>query len=117
MLRLAEEWIPVRVPAIVEPEVWGMAQRQLAQNRERAAHHNTQHRYLLRGLLVCGQCGRRLIGVWGRVEGRYICSARYPRHTPWTCNGRSVGADKAEQAVWAHVQRLLSKSELLRLRY
>ena len=117
MLRPAEEWIPVRVPVIVEPEVWEMAQTQLAHNREHAIRHNTQHRYLLRGVLVCGQCGRRLIGMWGRVSGRYICSARYPRHTPWTCNGRSLSADKADRAVWEHVQRLLSNSELLHARY
>jgi site-specific DNA recombinase len=97
MLHPAEEWIPVSVPAIVESEVWEMAQRQLAQNRARATRHNAQHRYLLRGLLVCGHCRRRLISVWGRVGGRYICSARYPHHTPWTCNGRSLGADKADK--------------------
>jgi len=117
ILRPSEEWIAVRVPAIVEAEVWEMAQRQLTQNRERATRHNTQHRYLLRGLLVCGQCGRRLVGMWSRLGGRYICSARYPRHTPWTCNGRSLSADNAEQAVWVHIQQLLSNSELLQERY
>jgi site-specific DNA recombinase len=40
-----------------------MAQEQLASNRARAAR-NTQHEYLLRGLLICGHCGRRLVGTW-----------------------------------------------------
>jgi len=55
--------------------------------------------------------------MWSRLGGRYICSARYPRHTPWTCNGRSLSADNAEQAVWVHIQQLLSNSELLQERY
>jgi site-specific DNA recombinase len=103
-VRPAEEWIPVHVPAIVDAEVWGMAQAQLARNRERATRHNTQPRYLLRGLLLCGLCGRRLVGVWARIGGRYICAARYPRPTPWTCDGRSLSAVKAGAAVWEHVR-------------
>jgi site-specific DNA recombinase len=116
-VRPAAEWISVRVPAIVDSEVWDMAQTQLAFNRERATRHNTQHTYLLRGLLVCGRCGRRLVGVWARIGGRYICSARYPRHTPWTCDGRSLSAVQAETVVWEHVRTLLSNSELLRAQY
>ncbi len=116
-VRPSEEWITVRVPAIVEVEVWEMAQAQLARNRERATRHNTQHAYLLRGLLGCGRCGRRLVGGWSQVGGRYICSAHYPRHTPWTCEGRSISAAKAETAVWEHVRELLSNSALLKARY
>jgi site-specific DNA recombinase len=42
------DWIPVRVPALIDPETWEQAQAQLVRNRERAQRHNTQHRYLLR---------------------------------------------------------------------
>jgi site-specific DNA recombinase len=116
--RPPEDWIPVRVPALVDPEVWEMAQQQLARNRERAQRNNTRHHYLLRGLLTCGRCGRRLIGMWSRAgKGRYSCLARYPRSAPWSCGGRSVGAAKVEALVWAHVRELLSHSELLRARY
>jgi site-specific DNA recombinase len=116
--RPQEDWIPVRVPAIVDPEVWEMAQQQLACNRERARRNNTKHNYLLRGLLTCGRCGRRLVGMWSRAgKGRYSCLARYPRSAPWSCEGRSVGAAKVETLVWEHVRELLSNSELLRARY
>jgi site-specific DNA recombinase len=117
-VRPPEEWIAVAVPAMVDPELWEQAQAQLARNRERATRNNTKHHYLLRGLLSCGHCGRRLVGVWSRAgNGRYICLARYPRSAAWSCDGRSVGAAKAEAAVWEHVQALLSDSELLRARY
>src|SRR5713101_4581335 len=94
--RPQEDWIPARVPALVDPEVWEMAQQQLACNRERAQRNNTKHNYLLRGLLACGRCGRRLVGMWSRAgKGRYSCLARYPRSAPWSCEGRSVGAAKS----------------------
>jgi hypothetical protein len=62
--RPREEWIPVQVLAIVDPELWELAHAQLARNRAQARRNNTKHAYLLRGLLICGRCGRRLIGMW-----------------------------------------------------
>lgn len=116
--RLKEEWIPVAVPALVDAEVWQMAQEQLAYNRERAGRNNTKHPYLLRSLLVCGRCGRRLIGTWSAMgQGRYICSARYPRTTPWACDGRSLSAARVEQHVWDYVRDLLSDPAVLRAHY
>jgi len=117
-LRPPEEWIAVRVPALIDPELWAQAQVQLATNRERATRHNTKHDYLLRSLLTCGKCGRRMIGVWSRLGGgRYVCSVRYPRRTAWSCDGRSVSAAKVEPLVWEYVRELLSNPELLRARY
>ena len=108
----------MRVPALVDLDLWDLAQAQLARNRERATRNNTKHEYLLWGLLVCGQCGRRLIGVWSRVSsGRSMCSARLPRPAPWRCLGRSVAAARIEPLVWNYVRELLSESEVLRARY
>jgi site-specific DNA recombinase len=95
-----------------------MAQEQLAANRTRATRHHTKHHDLLRGLLVCGHCGRRLVGLWTATSmGRYVCSARYPRATSWSCDGRSVSAALVEQHVWAYMQAVLSDPALLRARY
>jgi site-specific DNA recombinase len=108
----------VWVPALVDPDLWDLAQAQLARNRERATRNNTTHEYLLRDLLVCGRCGRRLIGVRSRVSsGRSMCSARLPRSAPWRCLGRSVAAARIEPLVWNYVRELLSGSEVLRARY
>ena len=115
--RPASEWIAVPVPPILDPETWERAQRQLRQNQERAQRHTTPHRYLLRSLLVCGHCGRRMVGSWSALGGRYICALRYPRHVPGACAGRSLGAPTIEQTVWAHVQTLLADPEVLRHQY
>jgi site-specific DNA recombinase len=115
--RPPEEWIPVRVPAIIDPETWELAQAQLARNKERATRHNTKHAYLLRSLLICGRCGRRLIGHWSATGGRYVCLARYPRPAPWSCDGRSDQAAKIEPLIWDYVRDLLADPTLLQERY
>ncbi len=115
--RPRDEWIQVGVPPVIDPETWELAQAQLARNKERATRNNTKHHYLLRGLLVCGTCGRRMVGLWSANGGRYVCSARYPRHEPWSCDGRSVLAPKTEPLVWEYVSGLLSDPDLLRARY
>lgn len=115
--RPQSEWIPVRVPALIDPETWERAQAQLVQNRERAQRNNTQHPYLLRSLLVCGRCGRRMVGTWSAQGGRYICALRYPRYVPGACTGRSLSATVIEACVWDHVQVLLSDPAVLRTQY
>ncbi len=110
-------WIPVRVPALIDPETWDRAQAQLIRNRERAQRHNTPHPYLLRSLLVCGRCGRRLVGTWSAQGGRDICALRYPRSRPGACTGRSLSATILEAGVWEHVKALLSDPAVLRTPY
>jgi site-specific DNA recombinase len=115
--RPPSEWIAVPVPPIIDPETWERAQAQLRQNQERAQRQTTPRRYLLRSLLVCGRCGRRMVGSWSAPGGRYICALRYPRHVPGACPGRSLSALAIEQMVWAHVQALLADPEVLRQQY
>lgn len=59
--RPPEEWITVEVPAIVSPEVWEAAQRQLQRNKEQSTRR-MKSQYLLRGLLYCQTCNLRLGG-------------------------------------------------------
>ena len=49
--RPKEEWIPIPVSAIVSQEQFDQAQARLALNRQLARRNNTQHEYLLRGLV------------------------------------------------------------------
>ncbi len=115
--RPQEEWIPVRVPVLIDPETWELAQVQLQRNRQQATRNNTKHAYLLRSLLVCGRCGRRLIGSWNATGGRYGCAARYPRYAPGACDGRSIMAQSVEAVVWNHVKALLADSAVLQAQY
>lgn len=78
-LRPKEEWIPVRVAAIIDPETWDLAQEQLKKDRERATRNNKKHPYLLRGLLVRGRRGRRMTGRWTEPGGRYVWQVPLPQ--------------------------------------
>jgi IS1 family transposase len=84
---------------------------------ESAQRHNTQHPYLLRSLMVCGRCGRRMVGTWSAQGGRYICALRYPRYAPGACPGRSLSAALIEASVWEHVKALRSDPAVLRTQY
>jgi site-specific DNA recombinase len=115
--RPPEEWIPVRVPALIPADTWDLAQAQLATNRQHASRNNHQHPYLLRGLLICGACGHRLVGAWRNGQPRYECSVRYPKGKPWSCPSFSQRADRLEAQVWTYVCSLLADPTLLRARY
>ena len=117
--RPEQEWIGVRVPAIVDQALFDRVQQVLVDNRRQTAGQVT-HPYLLRGLLFCSACGR---SMWGRCvrfgtprERRYYgCNAQGQR-TPrgdHRCPSRPVRADDVEQVVWEDLARWLQEPEQL----
>lgn len=113
-----QEWLPVPAPAIIDLDTWRLVQEQLAHNRQRARRNNTRHAYLLSALLICSQCGRRMIGAAdGRDQRLYVCSARYPRYAQGACDGCSITAARIEAQVWQWTAQLLSEPALLRARF
>jgi site-specific DNA recombinase len=73
--RPAVEWIAFPVPAIVPQALWDRAQHE--RHRNVALRSGRPGRcYVLKGLLVCGTCGRRLQGTkWGK-KLLYRCGGR-----------------------------------------
>jgi site-specific DNA recombinase len=71
----------VSVPALVTPAQWAAAGAALDGNRVDAAR-NRHREYLLRGLVYCGRCGRRMTPETGTVPGTaeeavwYRCGGR-----------------------------------------
>ena len=116
-LRANEDWIPMRVPAIVEAEIWERAQEQIRLNKVRSPRNNKKHEYLLRSLLICGRCGRRMAGTVQKGRTYYICAARYPKNKPWSCDGKKIVGEPSEDWIWSHVKRLLSDPEVLKQQY
>jgi len=57
LYRDREEWIPVKLPAIVSRELFDQVQERLAQHEERYCRPQTH--YLLSGLVQCGRRGSR----------------------------------------------------------
>ena len=118
-LRPEQEWISVPVPALVEQHLFGEVQKQLIKNRQRTAGQ-AKHSYLLRGLLFCDACGRKM---WGRcVDSGKSYERRYYRCNTFDdlvargaerCPRRPVRADDVEHAVWEDLARWLLEPEQL----
>ncbi len=84
-----ENWIvvPNAVPAIVSAEDWERAQAKVIKRRNaRGGAGHRDRRWLLTGVLVCGDCGHKFWGDprrKGRIEGRKPVVTTY-----YTCAGR-----------------------------
>jgi DNA invertase Pin-like site-specific DNA recombinase len=96
------EWIAIEVPAIVTREQWETVQEKMKQNKILASR-KAKHDYLLRGKIVCGECGYAMIGTTSSKPKHtyhyYTCSSRtvYKRPCP-ACNYR---ADDIDNKVWS----------------
>jgi site-specific DNA recombinase len=107
-----ENWIAVQVPAIVSQEIFDLAQHRLEQNKQMARRNNSEHDYLLRGLVSCGQCQ---LASTGRLlplgYAYYVCRGRTDALRAAQgarCTARYVPADALDQLVWQDLCRLLA---------
>lgn len=111
-----EEWIAVSVPAIIDPEVFEAAQAHLEKNKQMARRNNKSHKYLLRGLISCGQC--RLSST-GRSQGKYHyykCCGRTDVHRiakGKRCNARYVPSQQLDELVWQDLCRVVADPDLI----
>ncbi len=95
--RPREEWIPVDVPPIINRDLWEAAQERLELNRKRSRRLPRRF-YMLRGMLVCGACGRAYSGEFSKGKRYYRDGGR--KH-------RNVRADLLEARVWESVKTFL----------
>ena len=123
--RPREEWIAIRVPAIIDEATYESAKAQLAVNSTLSFRNNTRNEYLLRCLLTCRGCGLAMYGV--TTYGKSGLAA----HRYYKCHGKdTVARDRAcrctqtpakvaelDAAVWGHVQALLEDPATLASRF
>lgn len=111
-LRSQEEWIEMpagTTPPIVSPGDWQAVHDRLG--AQRGAHtRNEARQYLLRGMLMCGTCGRPMRSCPERNTRVYRCSSR--ERGP-ACGGKRVPAEPVESWVWSEVRRVLNQPELI----
>lgn len=114
VLKPEEEWIAISVPPIVSQEEFTRVQQKLAHNQQ-TARRNTQHRYLLRGQVSCGQC-RLTAAARATPQGYqyYICRGRTDRRRgsqEQHCTSRYIPAEQLDAVVWADLCVLLCDLE------
>jgi site-specific DNA recombinase len=103
--RPEEEWIPIKVPAIVTKEIWDTAKQILANNKF-IAKRNTKREYLLRGIVKCGYCNRSMTGVCRVQKGieykYYVCNKNMEDWYLKTgkCANTHIRANILEDTVW-----------------
>jgi len=120
--RPKEQWVPIPVPAIVTSEEQERVKEQLKENRWQSPR-NTRHEYLLRNLVVCGECGWRMsCETHHSMDGRYTyhyyaCGTRTPVDTgnpEGPCPARRIRSDRLDVVVWDALCQWLQEPEVLR---
>ena len=123
-----EEWYPIAVPALVEPEVVMAVQEPLQENRRHARQSRRGALYWLQGLLQCQHGGYAYYGKRlspsarkgkPRAYAYYRClgTDAYRFGGERVCQNTQVRTDLLDVAVWQDVWTLLAHPERLAEEY
>lgn len=110
-----EDWVRIKVPAIIEKELWKKAGEQLKVNFELSAR-NKKNEYLLAGKIRC-ICGRTRAGEGAQKNKHlyYRCTDRvscYP--LPPKCEEKGVNARIADKLVWDAIAGFMASPKLMK---
>jgi len=92
-------------PSIVTEELYLLAQRQKGENRTKAVK-TYSNEYLLRGLLVCGSCGKSYLGTTAKGKEYYRCADATVKspNTKVGCKNGSLNTQNIDFAVWESIK-------------
>ncbi|MFH1394718.1 MAG: recombinase zinc beta ribbon domain-containing protein, partial [Candidatus Omnitrophota bacterium] len=115
-LRPKSEWIAIPLPKetnIIDKNTFDAVQKQLKRNSQ-LSPRNTKHKYLLRGIMYCGNCDSPFGGDTCHGKLYYRCRNRtrtFP--DPRECKVASVASHKVEGAVWDKLKEALKNPALI----
>ncbi len=90
-------------PPIVSEEVFETVQMLLKKNKQEK-RARPKHDFLLRGMIKCETCGRKMSPQISRGFRSYVCNSR--QNPAISCKTKACKANEAEKLVWAEVERL-----------
>lgn len=92
-------------PSIIPAEDWDLVQ-DLLKKKNNTKDTTNKYFYLLKGVLYCGKCGRRMYGRKRKdlSDNQYICSSQ--RFQGEFCGNRGINIDKSELLVWDSLMNL-----------
>jgi len=111
-VRDKSEWLMVKVPRIVEDDLFEKVQAQLKLN-SKYSPRNKRHPYLLTGLIYCS-CGERRVGDGPDGKKYYRCTARlhsFPIEA--RCRLGGINVDVVDALCWERLAALLSDPKLI----
>jgi DNA invertase Pin-like site-specific DNA recombinase len=87
-------------PIIIEPNYWQKVNNNFKNNRNNSGK-KVDHKYLLKGVLKCGKCGRNYYGRKrvDKSDNYYQCSST--RHKDLKCGNRGLNIDVLEGFIWS----------------
>ncbi len=87
-------------PAIFEEHYWNKVNQNLQSNRNNSGKV-VEHKYLLKGIVRCGKCGRNYYGRTrvNKKDNYYMCSSK--RIKTENCGNRSINIDVLENLIWS----------------
>ena len=103
------------VPALVDTETWGKANRQLTSNKRLPRVHD-KHKYLLRNLITCESCGAAYNGHQQQSARKnsdsvtllyYRCGAQMAERqtvSPQLCRAKMIRTDWLDKLVWEDIK-------------
>jgi site-specific DNA recombinase len=114
--RPREDWIPVKVPAIIDKQTWQLAQKLLKEHTRKSPRNSSKNNYLLRGLVICGYCSSMASGYVSHKHTYYSCGAKRNKNlTTKPHNERvAVSHKKLDKKVWQGLVQLLDDLERLK---
>jgi site-specific DNA recombinase len=109
-LRDAADRISVPVLALVTREQWERVQGRLAANPQVGRPSSN---FLLRGILYCAKCGRKMNGESSRKSRSYRCAGRDSLAVKGERCGNQARIAEVDLAVWSALRRVFSDPEFL----
>ena len=111
-VRERSEWISSPCPRIIDDETFELAQARFARNKSLAAR-NAVREYLLRGLVFCPSCKRRMQAQSGQ-RMKYFCAftakaAAQNSGLPPCDNKVKFPVEELDSLVWKEVVKLVKK--------
>ena len=118
-LRGREEWLPFFCPRIIDDETFELAQARL-ENNKKLSSKNTVREYLLRGLIFCPVCKRRMqIDV---LKSNYFCA--FTRKSKAESSGLTQCAnavkfplEQLDDLIWREVAKIVKNPTSLKTFY
>lgn len=113
--RPRDQQIMVSVPQIIDQEIWEKAQKLLKQNAIRSKRNNRVNQYLLRGLVLCGECGSMAPGYVSNKKTYYSCGAKRNKNLTTKPHEENVSIRHPllDQKVWQALVNLLDDPQSL----
>ncbi len=108
--RPREEWIPLPCPPIIDKPIFDQA-RSMTRDNERFSKRASDHLYLLRSKIYCGECGGRYQGYPKKKKGilyfNYHCSRKGKDKSDKPCKNKEYSEIKLDVIVWKPIDELL----------